>query len=182
MSNLLQRMKNWLSYDADREFYGKVFPASVDQFALKSLRKMKPDDLPVVLAIENVAYAFPWSEGVFRDCFKARYSCWVCETPVGTLLGYGIMSFAVGEAHILNLCVNPDHHNQGIGRTILTHLINVARQKKVENLFLEVRPSNLAAIALYQKMGFNEIGIRKDYYPAHDGREDALMLALTLVE
>jgi ribosomal-protein-alanine acetyltransferase len=103
----------------------------------------------------------------------------VCE-EVDRILGYSIVSIAVGEAHILNISVAPEEQGQGIGRKMLTHLIDVARSHKTETVFLEVRPSNTGAIALYEKMGFNEIGIRKGYYPAQNGREDALMLALEL--
>lgn len=181
--NLLGQIKDWVSYDAERDFYGKIFPESVDQLALKQMRKMKATDFPAVLAIERRVYEFPWTEGVFRDCIKTSgYSCWVCETPDGKILGYAIVSVMVGEAHVMNIGVDPALHKRGIGRTMLNHLIDVARKSKAETVFLEVRPSNLGAIELYRKTGFNEIGIRKGYYPAKDGREDALMLALALME
>lgn len=140
---------------------------------------MTGKDLSTVLAIETRNYEFPWSEGVFKDCFKAGYSCWVCE-DIERILGYSVVSIAVGEAHILNISVAPEEQGQGVGRKMLSHLIDVSRWHKAETIFLEVRPSNDSALALYRKMGFNEIGIRKDYYPAQDGREDALMLALEL--
>lgn len=179
MRELLQRFKDIVVYDADREFYAKIFPDSVTREDLLRMRRMTGKDLSTVLTIENTNYDFPWSEGVFKDCFKAGYSCWVCE-DVDRILGYSILSIAVGEAHILNISVEPEEQGQGIGRKMLMHLIDVARWYKTETVFLEVRPSNLGAIALYEKMGFNEIGIRKDYYPAQEGREDALMLALEL--
>ena len=118
-------------------------------------------------------------EGIFKDCFKAGYNCWVCE-EMDRILGYSIVSIAVGEAHILNISVDPSEQGQGIGRKMLENLIEVARSKRAETVFLEVRPSNIGALALYQKLGFNEIGVRKDYYPAENGREDALMLALQI--
>ncbi|CCE24974.1 ribosomal protein S18-alanine N-acetyltransferase [Methylotuvimicrobium alcaliphilum] len=179
MRELLQRFKDIVVYDADREFYAKIFPDSVTRDDLLRMRRMTGKDLSAVLAIENTNYDFPWSEGVFKDCFKAGYSCWVCE-DVDRILGYSIVSIAVGEAHILNISVASEEQGQGIGRKMLTHLIEVARWYKTETIFLEVRPSNSGAIALYEKTGFNEIGIRKDYYPAQEGREDALMLALEL--
>ena len=179
MQAILQRLKDLMIYDADREFYARVFPDSVTRNDLLRLRRMTVEDLPSVLAIESQNYNYPWSEGVFKDCFKAGYNCWVCE-ELDRVLGYSIVSIAVGEAHILNISVDPSEQGQGIGRKMLENLIEVSRKKKAETIFLEVRPSNTGAIALYQKMGFNEIGIRKGYYPAENGREDALMLALQL--
>lgn len=174
------RLKNFVVYDADRDFYAKVFPNSVPRKDLMRLRRMRSSDLPQVLAIENANYDFPWSEGVFQDCLRVNYSCWICEED-DKILGFCIISIAVGEGHILNINVAPDEQNQGIGRMMLKHLIEVARHKGVQTIFLEVRPSNEGAIALYDSMGFNEIGVRKNYYPAKEGREDALMLALELV-
>jgi ribosomal-protein-alanine N-acetyltransferase len=165
-------------YDADKEFYAKVFPDSVTKKDLMRLRTMTHADLPAVMDIEIKNYAFPWSEDIFRDCFKAGYRCWVCEAH-GKVLGYSLLSLAVGEAHILNISVDPAEQGQGIGRKMMENAINYARGR-AETVFLEVRPSNTAAIALYEDLGFNEIGIRKGYYPAENGREDAIMLALQL--
>ncbi len=176
----LDRMKNIVTYDADREFYAKVFPDSVPRKDLMRLRRMRTADLPQVLAIENANYKFPWCQEVFEDCLRVNYSCWVCEES-DKVLGFSILSIAVGEAHILNINVDPAEQGQGIGRMMLENLIAVARSKDAETVFLEVRPSNSVAIALYESMGFNEIGLRKGYYPAEHGREDALMLALELV-
>jgi ribosomal-protein-alanine N-acetyltransferase len=178
MRVMLEKIKNWLVYDADREFYAKVFPDSMSRRDLMRIRRMTVSDLPSVAAIEKKGYQFPWGEDIFRDCLKARYDCWVCEER-DKVLGYCIASVAVGEAHVLNLCVDPDEQGQGIGRKLLENLIDSARGR-AETVFLEVRPSNTVAIALYENMGFNEIGIRKGYYPAENGREDALMLALEL--
>jgi ribosomal-protein-alanine N-acetyltransferase len=175
---MLEKIKNWLVYDADREFYAKVFPDSMSRRDLMRIRRMTMSDLPNVAAIEKKGYQFPWGEDIFRDCLKARYECWVCEER-DKVLGYCIASIAVGEAHVLNLCVDPAEQGQGIGRELLENLIESARGR-AETVFLEVRPSNTVAIALYENMGFNEIGIRKGYYPAENGREDALMLALEL--
>ncbi len=178
MRGLLDQIKNFVVYDADREFYAKVFPDSVERKDLMRLRKMTVSDLPAVLAIERKNYQFPWEEDIFTDCFKAGYSCWVCE-ELDTILGYSLLSIAVGEAHILNISVDPNEQKQGIGRKMLENLIAVAKGR-AETVFLEVRPTNTVAIALYESMGFNEIGIRKGYYPAENGREDAIMLALQL--
>ena len=178
MRGLLDKIKNLVVYDADRDFYAKVFPDSVDRKDLLRLRTMTHADLPTVLDIERKNYQFPWEEDIFTDCFKAGYSCWVCELQ-DKVLGYSLLSIAVGEAHILNISVDPAEQKQGIGRKMLQHLIEVARGR-AETVFLEVRPTNTAAIALYEDVGFNEIGIRKGYYPAENGREDAIMLALQL--
>lgn len=177
---LLRQLKDLVSYDADRDFYAKVFPGSVSKVDLMRLRKMEHDDIPAVLKIEAQNYSYPWSENIFRDCFTAiHYSCWVCEDNE-EIIGYAIISMAAGEAHIMNISVDPKVQGLGVGRKMMTHLIELAR-KKTETMFLEVRPSNKSAIALYKKLGFNEVGIRKDYYPAENGREDAVMLALELV-
>jgi len=178
MRGLLDQIKNFVIYDADREFYAKIFPDSVERKDLIRLRKMTVSDLPQVIEIERKNYQFPWEEDIFIDCFKAGYSCWVCE-DLNNILGYSLLSMAVGEAHILNISVDPDEQNQGIGRRMLKNLINVATGK-AETIFLEVRPSNSIALALYENMGFNQIGIRKAYYPAENGREDAIMLAMQL--
>jgi ribosomal-protein-alanine N-acetyltransferase len=138
-------------------------------------------DLPRVLEIENVNYEFPWSEGIFKDCFRAiSYTNWICEAPDESIVGYCIISVAAGEAHIMNISVNPRFQRQGAGRRMLEHLIEYARPR-AEKVFLEVRPSNPGAIDLYRKTGFREIGIRKNYYPAKNGKEDAIMFELDLV-
>jgi len=179
MRGLLDKIKDFVIYDADRDFYAQVFPDSVTRKDLLRLRKMTITDLPEVMQIENTNYQFPWEEDIFRDCFRAGYSCWVCEES-DKVLGYSIISIGAGEAHILNISVDPKEQNQGIGRKMLENLIDVARGN-AETIFLEVRPSNPVAIALYENMGFNEIGIRKGYYPAEGGREDAIMLALHII-
>ena len=156
----------------------KNFPDSVTKKDLMRMRTMTHADLPSVLSIEQQNYDFPWEEDIFTDCFKAGYDCYVCEYD-NKVLGYCLLSMAVGEAHILNISVDQNEQGQGIGRRMLEHLIDSARGK-AETIFLEVRPTNVGAIALYQNIGFNEIGIRKAYYPALNGREDAIMLALEL--
>ena len=178
MWRMIEKIKNFVIYDADKEFYAKLFPDSVGRKDLMRLRKMRGSDLPGVMAIERANYQFPWEEDIFRDCFKANYNCWVCEEQ-DVVLGYCILSMAVDEAHILNICVAPSEQGQGIGRKMLENLIETARGR-AETMFLEVRPSNTVAIALYEKMGFNQIGIRKGYYQAKNGREDAIMLAMQI--
>lgn len=145
-----------------------------------SLRVLLPQDVPLIFEIERRAYPFPWTEQILLDCVRVGYSGWVTEHNE-TIVGYCIMSIAAGEAHVLNLCVDPSHQGKGLGRQMLAHAIEDARQHQVETLFLEVRTSNAPAIHLYHDMGFNEIGRRRNYYPSHNGREDALMFALTLL-
>lgn len=149
--------------------------------ASTQVRPMREEDLPAVLAIELRAYPYPWTEGIFRDCIKAGYSLWVLDSHDG-LIGYGVLSAAGGEAHILNLCVDPLRQGQGHGRRLLTRLLDLARWHRVERVFLEVRPSNTHAIALYHRSGFCEIGQRPNYYPARWGREDAVVMAREMLE
>ena len=152
------------------------------EFALStpSLRPMREADLDEVMRIELQAYPFPWTRGIFRDCLHAHYPMWVQERE-GQMLGYGVLSIAADEAHVLNLCTAPDHAGQGLGQRMLQALLRVARGNGAQRVFLEVRPSNPRAIALYERSGFNEIGCRPRYYPAHDGREDAIVMAMELL-
>jgi ribosomal-protein-alanine N-acetyltransferase len=145
------------------------------------IRPMREADLSRVMAVEREAYAFPWSEQIFRDCLRVGYSCWVIERG-GVLDAYGVMSVGAGESHILNLCVRPAVQRRGLGREVLAHLLQLARRHRAETVLLEVRPSNRAAFELYRNMGFNEVGIRRGYYPGHNGREDAVILARDLTE
>jgi ribosomal-protein-alanine N-acetyltransferase len=137
--------------------------------------------LPRVLEIENQSYSFPWSEGIFRDCLKAGYSGWVLCDEHGIIAGYALMSMAVDEAHVLNLCVEPNSRSFGLGRMLLVHMITLARAANATIVLLEVRKSNKLAIKLYESHGFKRLGLRKSYYPAHGGREDALVLGFDIV-
>ena len=143
------------------------------------LRPMTEADLEAVARIERRSYSFPWSEEIFRDCLRVGYCCLACMLGQ-RLIGYGIMSVAVGESHILNICVDPEFQGQRLGRRIITRMLNLAREKGADTAFLEVRPSNRPALALYYSLGFNQIGLRRGYYPAPKGREDALVLACAL--
>jgi ribosomal-protein-alanine N-acetyltransferase len=136
-------------------------------------------DLDAVMEIESRAYDFPWTQGIFRDCLRVGYCCWCYEID-GLIQGYGVMSVAAGESHILNISVRPESRRQGIGSKLMKHFLQLARRHDADTVMLEVRPSNKLAIKLYEKLGFNEIGVRRNYYPAHQGREDALLLALSL--
>lgn len=146
----------------------------------ETYRQMTAEDLPKVMEIERSSYEFPWTEGIFHDCMRFGYSSWVIEID-RDIVGYAVMSLAVQECHILNICVDPKQQGQGIGRRLLVELLSIAQSRKADTVFLEVRATNVHALSLYFSEGFNEIGTRKDYYPAHFGREDAVILAKTLI-
>lgn len=143
------------------------------------IRLMQPADLKSVASVERAAYQFPWSLGIFRDCLLAGYYCLVLDVG-GSVTGYGIMSIAAGEAHLLNLCVHPNAHNLGYGRRLLGALLMKAEDAGADKVFLEVRPSNKVALHLYRSVGFEQIGMRPAYYQADGGREDAIVLATAL--
>lgn len=146
---------------------------------LTLIRPMRDGDVGRVSAIEQQAYDFPWTPGIFRDCINVGYSCWV-HLIRDDIAGYAIMSFGAGEAHLLNLCVDPNWHGHGIGGRLLQRTIRDAERLGAERMFLEVRPSNLPALHLYHKAGYVQVGRRRDYYPDFGGREDALVMALRL--
>jgi len=146
---------------------------------LKYFRKMVGVDLDNVMQLEALAYPFPWARTLFEDCLgKPSYTCWVFEHQ-HCFSGYLISSSAVGEAHILNLCVHPNLQRQGWGRKLLAEAEWIAQIHRADTCFLEVRVSNLAALYLYESSGYNEIGRRRNYYPATSGREDAIVMAKT---
>ena len=140
---------------------------------------MTEHDLERVLDIEQRSYNFPWSEGIFGDCMRIGYSCRVIEVDE-RVVGYAIMSAGAGEAHLLNLCIEPDYRGAGLAGVLLDEVIAGAATVGASSLYLEVRPSNVSARRLYRGRGFREIGVRRHYYPATDGREDALVLTRTL--
>lgn len=142
-------------------------------------RPLCAPDLNILMAIEPTLYSHPWTYGNFADSLAAGHSCWVCERE-GTMLGYGVLMLALDEAHLLNISVAGPFQGRGYGRALLYHLIAVARNHGARTMFLEVRPSNHVAIGLYEGAGFNEFSVRKGYYPAHGGREDAVLMGLTL--
>ena len=154
--------------------------SAVVKQARLAFRPLHEEDLPVILTIEEAAYAFPWSLIIFEDCLKMGYSTWVLERD-GCIIGYSIMSIAVGECHLLNLCVHPDYQRMGHGEMLRDHMLDLAQKHRAEMAFLEVRPSNATARRLYQNKGFDEVGMRRNYYPAHFGREDAVIMARSLV-
>ncbi|HSY46149.1 MAG TPA: ribosomal protein S18-alanine N-acetyltransferase [Steroidobacteraceae bacterium] len=143
------------------------------------IRPMRATDVAEVVAIERAAYQFPWSEGIFRDCLRVGYLCRVV-TVDRQVLAYGVMSFGAGEAHILNLCVSEAYRCRGVGKRLLGALMERAAAAGMAEAFLEVRPSNTAAIRLYLALGFEQVGMRRGYYQAVGGREDAAVLKRVL--
>lgn len=153
----------------------RSFPVALRQ------RRMRDADLAAVVAIETESYTFPWSEGIFRDCLRVGYSCRVLEDRQG-VCGYGILSMGAGEAHLLNLCVDASLRGCGAGRSLLHWLMAMARRAGNAAAFLEVRPSNTHALRLYASAGFEQVGLRRGYYQAVGGREDALVFRLDLAD
>lgn len=149
--------------------------------ALVEMRTMNYSDLKQVIAVEKKAYPHPWTLGIFRDCIRVGYQTWVM-TLNRKVIGYGIVMLSPDEAHILNICVDPEYQGKGLGRYLLRYLIRKSRQTDVDMVMLEVRRSNVSAQQLYHSEGFHELGVRKAYYPAKDGREDAIILAKYLAQ
>ena len=140
---------------------------------------MTEADLDEVVSIENAVYTHPWTRQNFSDSLCAGYACRVARRN-GMLIGYYVVSAAAGEAHLLNLSIAPQAQRRGHGRALLGEAVALARTLEAGRLFLEVRPSNPPAIALYASAGFEQLAVRRGYYPAHGGREDAFVFALTL--
>lgn len=147
-----------------------------DAFELR-FAPMHVDDLPEVMTIENSVYPHPWTRGNFLDSLYSGYQAWTVREPSGALAGYFLLMLAVDEAHLLNISVRRDLHGHGVGRLQLDKVIAIAKENGMTSVLLEVRPSNVRALAVYERYGFAKIGVRKGYYPA-DGntREDAIVM------
>ena len=154
-----------------------------------SLRPMHMDDLDAIIQIEPTIYSHPWTRGNFSDSLNSGYSAWVIEDTVmeekSQMIGYALMMIVMDEAHLLNLSIAKHRQKQGLGRYLLEHMIVLAKRYKAANMFLEVRPSNISAIALYENTGFCEMAVRRSYYPSDPtisttGREDAVLMGLAL--
>lgn len=143
------------------------------------IRLMMQEDVPAVMAIENQAYEFPWTEGIFYDCLRVGYPGWVLEKD-NQMIGYAMVSHGAGESHLLNLCITPAQQGKGYARQLLMGVMKNMCKLDCERMFLEVRESNQRAIDLYLRSGFKVIGRRKNYYPAGERREDALVLVFDL--
>jgi ribosomal-protein-alanine N-acetyltransferase len=160
-----------------------VHHSIISQQELRELRfaRMEAADLDEVLAIEYAVYPFPWTRGNFLDSLNSRYDMWVLRGPSRQLLGYFLLMPVVDEAHLLNITVHGDAHGLGIGRTMLDKVVKLTHEKRLKSVLLEVRPSNQRALAIYTRYGFQQIGIRKNYYPApNNTREDAIVMRLPL--
>ena len=142
-------------------------------------RRIGDADLERVMSIENAVHAHPWTRGNFVDSIGAGYHCWIAER-LSQVVAYGVVTVGAGEAHLLNLSVAPDWQRRGIGGELTRFFIKLVRDYGAAKIFLEVRPSNVAARALYARTGFEEVGMRRDYYPAAAGREDAVVMELKL--
>lgn len=141
---------------------------------------MRPQDLAEVLAVEQAAYEFPWTHGNFSDSLRAGHSTWTMRDDSGGLLAYAVVMIAIDEAHLLNLTVAPPCQRFGFGWRMLEAMAENARSYGARTMLLEVRPSNPAAQAMYARYGFVRIGTRRGYYPARDGREDAIVMRVAL--
>lgn len=139
------------------------------------LRRMQATDVERVMRIEREAYDYPWTARIFEDCIRVGYDCWVLEVD-GRQVGHCVLTVAADEAHLLNLTVDPRWQGNGLGRFMVRRLFDYVCQHEAEAVFLEVRPSNVAAVQLYRSEGFEHIGTRPRYYPLPSGREDAWVL------
>jgi ribosomal-protein-alanine N-acetyltransferase len=143
--------------------------------------QMDLGDLDEVLRIEYAIYPFPWTRGNFLDSLYSRYDTWILRNPEGELVGYFLLMMAVDESHLLNITVGTPWQGRGIGIALLDKAVAMARSKDMKSILLEVRPSNTRALAIYERYGFNRIGLRRNYYPAHhNNREDAIVMRLPL--
>ncbi|WP_372964896.1 ribosomal protein S18-alanine N-acetyltransferase [Marinobacter sp.] len=141
------------------------------------IRPLVHEDLAQVMELERLGHSHPWSERIFLDCFKDNYRLWALEHE-GRVIGYAIISYLFDEAHLLNLCVHPRARGVGAGRRLLRHAISVASDDELACMILEVRKSNRTAVSLYRSEGFEQIGLRRGYYPGPSGGEDARVMAL----
>ena len=143
------------------------------------IRRLGIQDLDRIYEIEKIAYPFPWTRGIIKDCLSIGYACFGLQIGKD-LVGYTIFNWAASEAHLLNLCIHPDWQQRGFGSLLLEYTINQMGRLDNETVFLEVRVSNPEAASLYKKRGFRVIGYRRSYYKAGDGREDAIVMRLDI--
>lgn len=151
------------------------------------LRPMQMDDLDAIMQIEPTIYSHPWTRGNFSDSLNSGYSAWVLENQVleasDEMIGYALLMMVMDEAHLLNLSIAKPQQKRGLGLYLLEHMLKIAKNHQAKSMFLEVRPSNVSAIALYEKLGFCEVALRRGYYPAEhaeNSREDAVLMGLAL--
>ena len=146
---------------------------------IPSIREMSLNDVEGVILIEREIFLFPWTPVNFTDSIKAGYQCRVMEYG-NAIVGYGILMLGLDEGHLLTIGIAAQWHHRGLGTQLLQYFIDLARSERLTSFLLDVRESNKSAIYLYQRMGFKQIGVRKGYYPAMCGREDALVMRLEL--
>lgn len=146
---------------------------------IPTLRKMELADLDTVLSIEQRVHDYPWTRGNFIDALNSGYLCQVYEAQQ-KLVGYAVLMAVVDEMHLLNISIDSEFQRQGLGARLLHQMLDTARGLQMQRVLLEVRRSNLAAQGLYRKAGFSELAIRRGYYAAADGREDALIMEYQL--
>ncbi|WP_312546520.1 ribosomal protein S18-alanine N-acetyltransferase [Pantoea eucalypti] len=145
---------------------------------MTAISLLTPDDLAQAFAIERRSHAFPWSEKTFASNQGERFINLRLDVD-GKMVAFAITQVVLDEASLFNIAVDPDFQRRGYGRQLLQHLINELIKRNVLTLWLEVRASNLPAIALYEQLGFNQVSRRPNYYPTASGREDAILMALT---
>lgn len=145
-----------------------------------SVRSMEVEDLSQVMRIEEASYDFCWTEKIFRDCLKSSYCCLVLIDSDDAVFGYSVLMIGADESHVLNLCISDSHRSKGWARHLMMEMIDFSERLKCTDMFLEVRPSNPIAYALYQSLGFNDVGMRPGYYKVHGGREDAIVMAKSI--
>ena len=155
--------------------------SAILQYSDPVLRPMREADISAILAIEERVAVIPWTKGIFDGCLRVGYSCWVCIDD-DEMVGFGVMSYGAGEAHILNIGIDEPAQGKGLGRIMMNHLLLRGKSCGAEMTFIEVRPSNKAALGLYESLGFNQVGLRRDYYPTRNKgeHEDALILAVSV--
>lgn len=145
-----------------------------------SVRSMEEEDLSQVMRIEVASYDYCWTEKIFRDCMKSGYCCLVLIDNDDAVFGYSVLMIGAGESHVLNICISQDYRSQGWARHLMSEMIEFSERLKCTEMFLEVRPSNPVAYALYQSLGFNDVGMRPGYYKTRSGREDAIVMAKSI--
>ncbi|MEF9997274.1 MAG: ribosomal protein S18-alanine N-acetyltransferase [Burkholderiaceae bacterium] len=148
--------------------------------ALDAFQPLAEADLDAVMPVENEIYPYPWTRGNFVDALKSGYSVWLLRDENEAVAAYGVLMSVLDEVHLLNLSVARPYQGQGLGFRTLEWLAGVAREYGAQSMLLEVRPSNAAALKLYERYGFERIGVRRNYYPAPGGREDALVMRIAL--
>ena len=141
---------------------------------------LAPDRIPEVMRLEQAIYPFPWTSGNFEDALRSGYSAWTLVSETDAIIAYAVAMLAVDEAHLLNLAVDPQLQRRGYGWRLLDWMARIMREYGARYLLLEVRPSNTEALRLYRQYGFEPIGIRRGYYPARRGREDAIVMRTAL--